>query len=51
MTIYMYGQLNANSMFVLSTSMSFIVFSNILNEPHWWCNGKRARLQCGRSWV
>jgi hypothetical protein len=24
----------------------------ILNpKPHWWCNGKRARLKCGRSCV
>ena len=38
-------------MLVLRTCMSFIVFFKILSEPHWWCNGKRARLQCDRSWI
>ena len=20
-------------------------------QPYWWCNGWRARLKCGKSWV
>jgi hypothetical protein len=38
-------------MLALHTCMSFIVFKKILNEPHRWCNGNHARLQCDRSWV
>ena len=29
----------------------FLLYSLIHVKPHRWYNGKRARLECGRSWV